>query len=261
MVVMKKILLLISILFSGIDCSILPAKTNLQFKQKEVSAKIAKVEVNLEPNFKMIREELYNICKSNSYHGLLLEINNTGGAVTDFSPLYDLIMQIKTRIPVVVFVSGHAASAGYLLASAADKIVCCSLPVLGSIGVLMNVNKLKEAEQVCTQTGCKYNTEWFIGGDYKGLFLDSSGPLNDEQRKHVQERINYLYNNFVETVAKNRNLDVKEHKKWANGRCFDTAKEAKELCLIDIIGTLIDAENVLNDLIQVKNQDVKFISA
>ena len=74
----------------------------------------------------------------NQVKGVVLKINTPGGTVGMSQNIYDAIIRLRKAKPVVVFMEDVAASGGYYIASAADRIVAQSGTLTGSIGVIMS---------------------------------------------------------------------------------------------------------------------------
>jgi protease-4 len=129
-----------------------------------------------------------------------------------------------------------AASGGYYLALGATKIFANSGSVTGSIGVitqLFNVSKLVEKVDVEIHT--------VKTGEYK----DSGSPFrefDDTDEAYFRQLIDDIYDQFITDVAEARKLDKEKVREVADGRVF-TGRQAKELKLVDELGTFDDAVN------------------
>ena len=136
---------------------------------------------------------------------------------------------------VYVSVVDIAASGGYYVAMAGDTIMVHPTSLTGSIGVLaMKVNLKGLMEKV----GVEF--EMVKSADKKD-FLSPFRPLSEEERELFQETIDRYYERFVEVVVLNRRqLDIEAVRKLADGRIYD-ARQALNNQLIDSIGYLQDA--------------------
>jgi protease-4 len=167
---------------------------------------------------------------------VVIRINSPGGGVAASQEIYEAIKKFRadTKKKVVVSMASVAASGGYYVACAADKIFANPGTVTGSIGVI---------------------AEWYNYGDLlrwakmqdvvikSGAFKDagsSTRPLTEEEKAYFQSLINNIYAQFVSSVASSRNMKEEEVRKLADGRIY-TGQEAKANHLIDEIGTLQDA--------------------
>lgn len=133
---------------------------------------------------------------------LLLQMDSPGGEV---SGAFELAQQIKAAAdikPVKAAVSSLAASAGYLIASAAQEIVITDTGMAGSIGVVM---RHVDVSQMAAEEGIKVT---YIYAGAQKVDGHQFAPLPDAVRARFQAEIDGLYTLFVDTVAANRGLDV-----------------------------------------------------
>jgi protease-4 len=166
-----------------------------------------------------------------------------------------LIKKTSTKKPVVALVAGWANSCGYMIASAADYIFAHSFSELGCIGVVQELAKYKEVK-VTGNVEAKMDVELFTAGQFKAIF-NAYKELSDEDRAHIQEGIEKGYQQFLNLVSQNRNLERNEYKNWAEAKIF-IAPQALELGLIDEIGTIFEAEAKILELIRQRNPDCVF---
>ncbi len=184
--------------------------------------------------------------KKNSIKGVLFVVNSPGGAVAPSVEISLAIKKLKEKKPVVAYAAGTMASGSYYASIWADKIVANPGAVIGSIGVLfegMNIEDLMKKIGVEPQVIAK--------GKYKqiGTIFRKWKPYEKEE---LERLIEDTYNMFVEDVAKARNLDVNKSYEFADAHVF-TAKRAKEVGLIDKIGSIEDAKKELERESGVKN--------
>jgi len=166
---------------------------------------------------------------------IILRINSPGGAVGPTQEIYqEILKQRREGMVVVASMGSVAASGGYYIAVAADRIVANPGTITGSIGVIMafpNVKKLMDKLGVSAEVV------------KSGKFKDTGSPLKElsqEERKYLQGVIDDVYQQFLEAVARGRNKDRNELKKIANGRIF-SGRQAMKLGLVDQLGNLDDA--------------------
>jgi protease-4 len=166
--------------------------------------------------------------------GLILRVRSPGGGVAASETLHHLISDWKqhTGKPVVAFLQGIAASGGYYVAMASDRVVAHPSSITGSIGVIMpgiNLSGLMERFGVEDQT--------LISGDFKdaGSIVR---VMRDEERAQLQSVIDDLYGRFVDVVDAGRpKLDRSAVEKLSDGRIF-SARQALDAGLVDEIGHL-----------------------
>ena len=140
-----------------------------------------------------------------------------------------------------------AASGGYYVAAAANKIVANPGTITGSIGVIMEFVRFKD---LLNKIGI--NFEVIKSGEFK----DIGSPLRElteRERKLLNALIEDIQKQFVKEVAAGRNLTVEEVQKIADGRIFSGAR-AKELGLVDMLGNFQDAVDIAKNMVGIKGE-------
>jgi protease-4 len=177
---------------------------------------------------KAIREA----AKDDQVAAIVLRIDSPGGSAL----ASDLIWREaeRTKKPVVASLSDTAASGGYYIAVAADKIVAAPGTLTGSIGVVggkVAVGGALERYGVHTDVVSKgKNAGW----------LSMQSPFTAAEREVFLGTMKDVYRLFTSKVAAGRKLDMEKIEKLAEGRVF-TGRMAKEAGLVDRLGTLDDA--------------------
>ena len=189
-----------------------------------------------------------------SIKGIILRIDSGGGsafASDIISREIALCDTGKNAKPVVVSMSGMAASGGYYIASKSDKIVAEPSTLTGSIGVIglaLNLEKLYD----------KIHINWETLK--KGKHADLGNPtrkMTDEEEEIIRNSIEDCYWDFVNNVADGRGMTKEEVHKIAQGRIW-TGKQAMELGLVDTLGGMNTAIDVLKDLVKI-DEDVNVV--
>ena len=170
-----------------------------------------------------------------SYKAIVLRINSPGGSVSGAeSILFELIRAREAGMPVIVSMGPVAASGGYWIATASDKIFAGTQSITGSIGVfgiLPNVESL----------GSTYGLKWDrVKTSPSADIFSVARPKTTDEIGVFQDYVNETYDRFLNLVGKSRGLDVGEVEKMAEGRVW-TGLEAYELGLVDQIGGLSKA--------------------
>jgi len=167
---------------------------------------------------------------------VVLRVNSPGGEVTASDEIHNEILRTRRVYDkrVVASFGGLAASGGYYLASACDKIVSNKNTLTGSIGVLSIVPNL---EELMNKVGVRANV--FKSGALKDASLGLY-PMSDEAKKVWQSMVDEAYQQFVDVVGQGRQIPEERVKELADGRVY-TGKQAKELGLIDEFGDLQEA--------------------
>jgi len=176
-------------------------------------------------------QTLLNEARSDPSKALIIEINSPGGAVEPTQEIYDAILKFKkdTGKKVYVWMRGMAASGGYYISCAADKIVAMPTTLTGSIGVIM---ELINYQGLLNKIGVK---ETVIKS---GAFKDMGSPvrpMTPEEKKMFQTIIDQTYQQFFNVVEKARHIPEDKLKTIAQGQVF-TGIQAKEKGLVDANG-------------------------
>ena len=180
-----------------------------------------------------IARNLRKARRDDSVKAVVLRIDSPGGSVGGSQEIYSEVMRTRAVKPVIVSMGDLAASGGYYVASAANRIVANPGTLTGSIGVIyanMNLRKLFEKIGI--------EPEVVKGGKHKDMGLMRS--LTPEERQMVQTLINEMHTQFIADVAKGRNLDPARVRKLADGRIY-SGQQAKRLGLVDELGNFQDA--------------------
>lgn len=177
---------------------------------------------------------------------LVLEIDSPGGGVTASDQMYADVLRFKAKkqIPVVVSMGSVAASGGYYISCAADKIVAQRTTVTGSIGVLMPRYDLTELGQ---KYGVHDDSLISTGATFKNVGSPLQ-PLKPEDRAYLTGIIDSMFSTFKATVVKGRGANLKQPiDQIAVGKAF-TGEEALKLGLVDQLGYQPDAYAVAASL-------------
>ncbi len=194
-------------------------------------------------------KSLVNLQTDNEIKGVIVKINSPGGTVAMSQNIYNQIIKLRSKKPVIVVMDDVAASGGYYIASAADRIIAQEGTLTGSIGVIFSVmdyhnlltNKLSIKPVVIKS------------GQYKDI---GSGlrEMTADEKNLMQDIINDSYQQFIDAIvngriARNDNYAVEKTVltndnllKYADGRVF-TGRIAKKLGFIDTLGDIDTAKN------------------
>jgi len=168
---------------------------------------------------------------------IILEVDSPGGAITPSDELYNELMRFKQSAEgrkVVIFMRDLAASGGYYVALAGDRLIAQPTTVVGSIGVIMQSLNWKTLSDKIGVTDTTIKS-----GDNKDL-LNPFQPTNAQQIALLQDMIDAMHARFRGLVGMHRGIDDENLKTLADGRVF-TATQALEHNLIDEIGYWDDA--------------------
>ncbi|NLA74288.1 MAG: signal peptide peptidase SppA, partial [Deltaproteobacteria bacterium] len=172
--------------------------------------------------------------KDKSIKAIILRIDSPGGGVGASQEIYRELMRTRDKKKVVVSMGGTAASGGYYIASAGSSIVANPGTITGSIGVIMQYYQYRElAEKI------GFKTEVIKSGEFK----DTGNPhreITEGEKKILETVISDIQTQFINDVAKGRNLDPEKIREIADGRII-TGAMAKEWGLVDQLGNFEDA--------------------
>ena len=194
-------------------------------------------------NFKVKLDKALEI---NNLKGIVIRINSGGGSALESKKIYDMIMELK--VPVYVSIGNIAASGGYYISSAADKIFIEKFGLTGSIGVVSMLPKY-----VGTLNKLNINVNHITRGKYLNI-SDPSVELTNEDRIAYMNRLEAVYNEFKNDIlVKRTGLNPNSLENIAQGKVW-LGLEAKELKLVDEIGGLYDTIDSLQNSLQLDNK-------
>ncbi|HUM15874.1 MAG TPA: signal peptide peptidase SppA [Candidatus Nitrosotalea sp.] len=166
---------------------------------------------------------------------VVLRINSPGGVVAPTQEIATAVLRLReAKKPVVASLGSVAASGGYYVAVAADRIYANPGTLTGSIGVVM---QLANVEGLLKKVGVEYVV--VKAGAYKdvGNFARAMTP---EERRILQALLDDVYDQFITAVADGRGLDTKDVRGFAEGRIY-SGRQAQGLKMVDDLGGLEDA--------------------
>ena len=168
--------------------------------------------------------------------GIILRIDSPGGAVGPSQEIYNAVTRIREEDGKKIYASlgSVAASGGYYIASAADTIFANPGTLTGSIGVIMAFSNIQD---LIKKIGIR--PEVIKSGAYKDAGSPVR-PISFKERKLLQKLVDDVHQQFVEDVAKGRNLPAADVQRLADGRVY-TGRQAFELKMVDHMGGLQDA--------------------
>lgn len=166
---------------------------------------------------------------------VVLRIDSPGGVVGPTQEIFTAVRRLReAKKPVVASLGSVAASGGYYVAVAADRIYANPGTLTGSIGVVM---QLANVEGLLKKVGVEYVV--IKAGAYKdvGNFARAMTP---EERRILQAMLDDVYDQFISAVAEGRGLDPKQVRGFAEGRIY-SGRQAQRLKMVDDLGGLEDA--------------------
>ena len=192
--------------------------------------------------------ELREHAENPSIKAVVLRVNSPGGVVAPTQEIFAAIQRArKAGKPVVATLGAVAASGGYYVAAAADRIYANPGTLTGSIGVVM---QLANIEGLLKKVGVEYVV--VKAGSYKdvGNFARTMSP---EERKMLQALLDDVYSQFVDAVAEGRGLERKEVLAFAEGRIY-SGQQALGLKMVDEMGGFEDAVEAAGKLANISGR-------
>ena len=181
---------------------------------------------------------------------IVLDINSPGGTVASVQNIYSEILKAKKNKKVVALFRDVAASGGFYVAMAADKIVAEPGTITGSVGVIMQTSNL---EGLFNKIGVKM--EPITSGKYKDIG-SAYRPMTQEEKDLLQDMVNDTYTQFFEAVKAGRpQVEESVLREYTDGRIF-TGQRAFKLGFIDQLGGEDTALKLAGELAGIKDPKV-----
>ncbi len=182
-----------------------------------------------------IVRDLKDHLDNSAVRAVVVRINSPGGVVGPTQEVYAAIRRLrKAGKPVVSSLGAVAASGGYYIAAAADRIYANPGTLTGSIGVIM---QMANVEGLFKKIGVEYVV--VKAGEHKDIG-NPARPMSPEERRILQSLLDDVHAQFIDAVAEGRHLDRAAVMAFSDGRIFSGA-QAKALRMVDVLGGLEDA--------------------
>ena len=181
-------------------------------------------------------EDLDRLMNDENVKAVVLRINSGGGSAYASEQMWRAVQLLRKKKPVVVSMSGMAASGGYYMACGADCIVAEPTTLTGSIGIF---GMVPDASELLTEKlGLHFDVvKTNKASDFGGTL---SRPFNADEASAMQAYVNRGYRLFLKRVADGRKMKPADVDKIAQGRVW-TGQQALAIKLVDKLGTLDDA--------------------
>ena len=164
--------------------------------------------------------------------GIILRIDSPGGAVGPSQEIYDEVLKTrKSNKTIYASMGTLAASGGYYIASATNRVFANPGTLTGSIGVIM---AFSNAKGLMDKLGIQ--PEVIKAGKYKDVGSPARA-MTQREKNLLQNVVTDVHQQFIEAVAEGRNLSIEEVTKVADGRIL-TGRQAKSYNLVDQLGGL-----------------------
>jgi protease IV len=164
--------------------------------------------------------------------GIILRIDSPGGSVGPSQEIYDEVLKTRESGKTIYASMGAlAASGGYYIASAAEKIFANPGTLTGSIGVIM---AFPNAKGLMEKIGIQ--PEIIKAGKYKDIGSPAR-TMTEKERNLLQSVVVDVHQQFIEAIASGRDISIEEVTNIADGRIL-TGRQAHSLNLVDQLGGL-----------------------
>jgi protease-4 len=199
----------------------------------------------------VLQDQLHQAADDESVKAVILEVNSPGGGVTASDAMHDAILDFKrqARKPVVVSMGDTAASGGYYISTAADRIVANETTLTGSLGVIFSWLNYGEAAR---KLGLE--EEVFKSGKFKDIGSPTREPTKEEA-EIFRGLIDEAYGDFVRVISEGRGIPRDRVREIADGRVY-SGQQARALNLVDELGGLDRAADVARRLSKTREATV-----
>ncbi len=205
-------------------------------------------------NQEWILETIEDLEDKKNNMGILVYIDSPGGGVYESDEVYKALLRYKRKAnkPVYAYFASLAASGGYYIGLAADRIFANINTLTGSIGVISG--QFWDASSLMDKVGVKAR---YIQSGRNKTMGDFTTPMTEEQIAIMHRISAECYEQFTEIVAESRKLDLEKVKKIADGRVY-TAQQALELGLVDVIADYDEAGEMIEKELGMSLTEVEY---
>ena len=197
-------------------------------------------------------DELIKLKKDENVKAIVLRVNSPGGSGYISEQIWKQINEIKKDKKVVVSMGNMAASGGYYISCAADKIISEANTLTGSIGVFgifPNAAGLFDNMDITTDV---------VKTNKYADFGDISRPMRDDEKALLQGYIESFYDIFLTRCADGRGMTKEDIDKIGQGRVW-TGEQALEIGLVDEIGDIDRAIEVAAELAGISDYSIRTV--
>jgi len=187
------------------------------------------------------------VLKDDDINAVVFRVNSPGGSALISDEILSQMQLSKQEKPIVVSMGNYAASGGYYISCAADKIIASPNTITGSIGVfglLFTAQDLLTNKMKLHFDNVKTNEFANIGELHR--------PLSQGEKEAIQISVKNTYTEFITHVANARNMTTKEVDEVGQGRVW-TGQRAKKIGLVDELGGLLEAIDTAAELSEIKD--------
>ncbi len=179
-------------------------------------------------------EQINEFADDRGIRAVVLRIDSPGGGVVPSQEIYQAVRELKKKKKVVASMGSVAASGGYLIAVAANRVVANPGSITGSISTVMHYANV---EELLKKVGVRSSVV------KSGKFKDIGSPVREmtvEEKQLIQGIVDDIYDQFTQTISENRKVPLGAILNLADGRIF-SGRQALTVKLVDELGGLQDA--------------------
>ena len=199
-----------------------------------------------------LADELIKLKRDDKVKAVVLRINSPGGSGYVSEQIWKQVNDLKKEKTIVVSMGNVAASGGYYIACAADKIISEANTLTGSIGIFSLIPNATELFNKLDLTTDVVKTNAFAD------FGDLSRPMREDEKALLQNYVEHFYDVFITRCADGRDMSKEAIDHIGQGRVW-TGEQAKEIGLVDEIGDLNYAITVAAELAGLTDYHVKTV--
>lgn len=175
-----------------------------------------------------------DLAEDDDIKAVVLRVNSPGGSANASDEILFELQQLKQKKPLIVSFGDYAASGGYYISMAADKIYAQNKTITGSIGVFGMIPDIKKLAQ---NQGIHYD---IVSTNANSSMFSPISGITPGTLNILHQSVQRTYKRFIHFVAQNRKMTTEQVDKIGEGRVW-SGKRAKEIGLVDEIGNLNDA--------------------
>ncbi len=200
-----------------------------------------------------LAEELIRLREDEQVKAVVLRVNSPGGSGYVSEQIWRQVVELKKTKPVVVSMGSVAASGGYYISCAADKIVAQSNTLTGSIGVFATIPNVEATlKKIGVSTDIVKTNKYADMGDLSRSF-------RDDERVLMQGYVERFYDLFLTRCADGRGMTKEAVDAIGQGRVW-TGAQAKERGLVDELGGMDTAVEVAAGLADLSDYSLTHVS-
>ena len=194
-------------------------------------------------------ELIGKVAKDSAVKAVVLRVNSPGGSAYASEQILHALALLKEKKPLIVSMGDYAASGGYYISSAADKIVAEPTTITGSIGIFGIIPNIKGLNDKLgfTYDGVKTNK--------MSDAITVNRAFTPDERDLMQNYVNRGYELFVKRCADGRHMTTDQIKAIAEGRVW-TGEDALKIGLVDRIGGIDEAIKLAVDKAKLKTYNI-----